>query len=163
MANSASLVTWFTQSFTFSPTYSSRHDLNSSAAPRCLRPSVSPNISIAASSFSGLLINQHFFALVNYTNAGPLSNSSSHHFLTSFSEPLPVASSANQHCLAALETCKRVISDWRIMAYMLIARGFPCVVPMIKFLAVCNKESRSLSVGVNRISCCGWTKHSGIV
>ena len=73
------------------------------------------SISLAASSFSGLVINQHFFALGKCPNAGPLSDSSSHHFRTSFSEPLPVASSANQHCLAALKTCRRVISGWKLV------------------------------------------------
>ena len=110
MANSASLVTWFAQSSTLSPTYSSRYDLDPRAAPRRLWPSVviiiavSPNTSIAVCSFSGLVINQHFFPLGKYPNAGPLSDSSSHHFRPSFNEPLPVASSANQHCLGALES-----------------------------------------------------------
>ena len=50
MAYSASLVTWFTQSSTFSPTYSSRYDFDPRAAPRCLWPSVV--ILIAVSPFS---------------------------------------------------------------------------------------------------------------
>ena len=51
-----------------------------------------------------------FLGIREVTIGGPLSDSSSHHFFTSFREPLPVASSANQHCFAALETCSRVIS-----------------------------------------------------
>ena len=51
-----------------------------------------------------------FLGIREVTQRGQLSDSSSHHFLTSFREPLSVASSANQHCFAALETCSRVIS-----------------------------------------------------
>ena len=38
MANAASLVTSLTHSSTFSPTYSSRNDLDPRAAPKCLWP-----------------------------------------------------------------------------------------------------------------------------
>ena len=69
MAKSASLVTSLTHSSTFSPTNSSRNDLDPRAAPKCLWLSmvtliaVSLNTSLAACSRSGLMINQHFLAL----------------------------------------------------------------------------------------------------
>ena len=69
MAKSASLVTSLTHLSTFSPTYSSRNDLDPTASPKCLWPSmvtliaVSLNTSLAACSRSGLMINQHFLAL----------------------------------------------------------------------------------------------------
>ena len=69
MAKSASLVASLTHSSTFSPTYSSRNDLDPRAAPKCLWPSVvaliavSLNTSLAACSRNGLMINQHFLAL----------------------------------------------------------------------------------------------------
>ena len=40
MAKSAGLVTSLTHSSTFSPTYSSRNDVDPRAAPKCLWPSV---------------------------------------------------------------------------------------------------------------------------
>ena len=69
MAKSASLVTSLTHSATFSPTYSSRNDLDPRASPKCLWPSVvtliavSPKTSLVTCSRSGLMINQHFLAL----------------------------------------------------------------------------------------------------
>ena len=63
MANSASLVTLLTYSSTFSQTYSSRNDLDPTAAPKGLWPSmvtliaVSLDTSVAACSRSGLMIN----------------------------------------------------------------------------------------------------------
>ena len=69
MAKSASLVTSVTYLSTFSPTYSSRNNLDPRAALKCLWPSrvmliaVSLNTSLAACSRSVLMINQHFVAL----------------------------------------------------------------------------------------------------
>ena len=40
-----------------------------------------------------------------------------------------LTSSASQYCFAALETCSRVISGWRLTAYRLMDRGSLCVVP----------------------------------
>ncbi|XP_044174341.1 uncharacterized protein LOC122957972 [Acropora millepora] len=45
------------------------------------------------------------------------------------SEPLPVASSANQHCLVSLEFCKIEMSGCTLIAYKLIVSRSPCVVP----------------------------------
>ena len=98
------------------------------AAPKYLWPSlvmliaVYLKISLAASSFSGLAISQHFLALAKYPSAESPVDSSSHHFFTSSSDPDPVASTAYQHCFAELEVLKRVFKGCRLTAYRLPLR-----------------------------------------
>ena len=58
MAKSAGLVTSLTHSSTFSPTYSSRNDLDPRAAPKCLWPSVGTLIGHFGASFKFKLIDK---------------------------------------------------------------------------------------------------------
>ena len=68
-------MTWLIQSSTFPLTYSSRYDLEPSAAPKCLLPcvvmliAIPSNTSLVASSFSGFVISQHFFALISQSRS----------------------------------------------------------------------------------------------
>ena len=108
-ADSANFITWLTHSSTFSPTYSSKWDLDPRAAPSCLYPSIVMLIALSSSSFLGFVISHHFLAFGKYPSTGPLEYSSFHHRITFSSVPLPVGSSANQHCLAELE-----VRSWAI-------------------------------------------------
>ena len=79
----------------------------------------------------------------------PTSLSTSYHSFNPSISPTPVASSANQHCFALLHPFKCVIKGCKLMAWKLIARGLPCVVPSAddsSFPPVTNRRACTLYV-----------------
>ena len=52
----------------------------------------------------------------------------SHYLFISVVEPVPPASSANEHCFAVDVTCRLVIRGWMLKAQKAIAIRSPCVV-----------------------------------
>ena len=90
--------------------------------------SVPPNILLASSTFVFFTTSQDLLALGLYPYPGPILINWSHQLRTSASDPPPVASSAKHTCLIPVG-CSFRSSVIIPTAYILMARGSPCVVP----------------------------------
>ena len=91
--------------------------------------SVFLNTSFTLSFLPGLAIIHHFLSFGEKPKSGPRLLKMFHHFLISVVEPVPSASSANEHCFAVDTTCRLVIRGRILGTQRAIAIESPCVVP----------------------------------
>ena len=124
-----------TEADTFSLTNSSWYYREPIAALQWFFPSiviiisVFLNTSFTLSFLPGLAIIHHFLSFGEKPKSGPRVLKMSHHFLISLVEPVPPASSANEHCFAVDTTCRLVIRGRILETQRAIAIESPCVVP----------------------------------